>query len=611
MSYTIKCRGAKCNSYGKMDLLTGITIYINNCESEHMITIKSKAKFFYYNKLLTILKKENLEDSNFQKYIVEEIILNNKTINNNDDVRNKFYELTNQNLILTNITLSKIKYKIRGLHNNLSFEEILLNITNFDKSLKLQLFRKDFLTQDNIKSNFFILCSDDMINVLKNEKNDYFQYFSDTTFRIIPDKYKNFKLLVILAFNIKFKKTEISALIFYQKMDEYTFIKIFQELNNTFNFNPKIINVDFQKSQIKALYKVYKCNISINTCFYHLEQSLIRKAIKLLIFQKDNNNILRELFLNFSIIAFQEPLDAFKRFNLIKKKYQSYNEFSALLNYMNKQWVNKKNILLWNYNDLLNNLGNNWPLIFITNNICESFNKLLNKYLNVGKTSISSFITSISSVIKLYKNKIEKNIRKDSKSRFLINLAENIGFNELLTYDIFKKLEIKFNSESHCNFNYTLYTEEDNELEKTVDNEYNNIYNNYKSTMQNDKTITFIDEEINESQDNISEDIEDEDIKKDSSEKNEINDGEIDSEFIYINNIKNDKNIEVVIKGDNNLFKLTKLEIRNIIDNNNDDTQIESKSLKCKKRKYDDDSYDENIDLKKNKISREKKRKKK
>ena len=64
----------------------------------------------------------------------------------------------------------------------------------------------------------------------------------------------------------------------------------------------------------------------------------------------------------------------------------------------------------------MNNLGNNWPLIFITNNICESFNKLLNKYLNVGKTSINSFITSISSVIKLYKNKIEKNIRKDSNS---------------------------------------------------------------------------------------------------------------------------------------------------------------------------------------------------
>ena len=154
--------------------------------------------------------------------------------------------------------------------------------------------------------------------------------------------------MVILAFNI-------AALIFYHKMDEYTFIKIFQELNNTFNFNPKIINVDFQKSQIKALYKVYKGNIYINTCFYHLEQSLVRKAKNLLIFQKDNNNILRELFLNFSIIAFQEPLDAFKRLNLIKKKYQSYNEFSALLNYMNKQWVNKKNILLWNYNDLLNN----------------------------------------------------------------------------------------------------------------------------------------------------------------------------------------------------------------------------------------------------------------
>lgn len=46
LSYSIKCRGAKCDSYGKIDILTGITIYNNNCEKEHLITIKSKAKFF-------------------------------------------------------------------------------------------------------------------------------------------------------------------------------------------------------------------------------------------------------------------------------------------------------------------------------------------------------------------------------------------------------------------------------------------------------------------------------------------------------------------------------------------------------------------------------------
>lgn len=146
------------------------------------------------------MQKEDLENSEFQKYIVEEIFVNYKNINNNDDIRNKFYKLTNKNLI------------------------------NLDKSLNLQIFRKDFLSQDNIKSNFFILRSNEMINTLKNDKEEYFQYFNDATFLIILNKHNFFKLLVILAYNIKYKKTKISTLEFYQIMEEYTFIKFFSRI---------------------------------------------------------------------------------------------------------------------------------------------------------------------------------------------------------------------------------------------------------------------------------------------------------------------------------------------------------------------------------------------
>jgi hypothetical protein len=38
-------------------------------------------------------------------------------------------------------------------------------------------------------------------------------------------------------------------------MDEFTVKKICQELKNTFNFKPKIINVDLQKSQINIIGK--------------------------------------------------------------------------------------------------------------------------------------------------------------------------------------------------------------------------------------------------------------------------------------------------------------------------------------------------------------------
>jgi hypothetical protein len=120
---------------------------------------------------------------------------------------------------------------------------------------------------------------------------------------------------------------------------------------------------------------------------------------------------------------------------------------------LERQWLRKNFILLWNYNDLINDLKNNLSFFYITNNICESFNKLLNSHLNEGKTSIDSFIKSITSVIKLHSLKKDKIIRRDSRSRFFINIAENIGFNEILTYEIFQNFEFKFNSSIDININ--------------------------------------------------------------------------------------------------------------------------------------------------------------
>ena len=77
-------------------------------------------------------------------------------------------------------------------------------------------------------------------------------------------------------------------------------------------------------------------------------------------------------------------------------------------------------------------------------------------------------------------NRIDKNIRKDSRLRFLINITEYIGFNEIIKYDTFKKLEYKFNSHLNNNFNYIAYIEEDNQLEKEIDKEYYSINNSYK-----------------------------------------------------------------------------------------------------------------------------------
>ena len=319
ISYSLKCRAYKCSSTGKLDLLTGIVLYNNICNNNHLSTLKEKANFIYKYSLYTILSDEEFIDTNIQKYIAEEIFLKFKEIFNSDELRNKYLELTKHKTILTNKQISSVKFKVRGPKIKLNFEEILNMTTKIDSELKLQLFRKDYITDDNEKLNFYLLLNEEMLKILKNDDEMVSQYFCDSTFRIIPNKFKEFKLLVILGFDIISKITKIGAMIFYLRMDEFTFKKIFEELKHTFNFKPKIINVDFQKSQIKALNAIYKNDIYINTCFFHFEQALVRKAKKLLIFDNDNKNILKELLLNFTISAFQEPEYAIKRYELIKK----------------------------------------------------------------------------------------------------------------------------------------------------------------------------------------------------------------------------------------------------------------------------------------------------
>ena len=75
-------------------------------------------------------------------------------------------------------------------------------ITKVDMNLNLKIIRKDFINEENDKITFYLLLNDDMIKALKNEDNKISQFFSDSTFRIIPNKFKEYKLLVILGFDI-------------------------------------------------------------------------------------------------------------------------------------------------------------------------------------------------------------------------------------------------------------------------------------------------------------------------------------------------------------------------------------------------------------------------
>ena len=85
-------------------------------------------------------------------------------------------------------------------------------------------------------------------NLIENKPETIFIY---TTYKIIPPGLKNYKFFVILGYD-KLKN----------KLILYLFSLIKSENNETFEanyiklkyeFNPKYINTDFQKGQIKAI----------------------------------------------------------------------------------------------------------------------------------------------------------------------------------------------------------------------------------------------------------------------------------------------------------------------------------------------------------------------
>ena len=88
-----------------------------------------------------------------------------------------------------------------------------------------------FLTTKNMRQN------------IKN--NNIYNYFIDTTYKIIPKKLKPYRLMTISCFNNKDNITNICCFILYKYEDHISLYHIFKYLNNFFQFNPKIINIDF------------------------------------------------------------------------------------------------------------------------------------------------------------------------------------------------------------------------------------------------------------------------------------------------------------------------------------------------------------------------------
>ena len=71
--------------------------------------------------------------------------------------------------------------------------------------------------------------------MFKNEK--YKEYFIDVTFKIIPKKYRPYKLMTIASINYQEKKTVLICFILLKFLDKISYYKILQYLYDKSNYN--------------------------------------------------------------------------------------------------------------------------------------------------------------------------------------------------------------------------------------------------------------------------------------------------------------------------------------------------------------------------------------
>ena len=88
---------------------------------------------------------------------------------------------------------------------------------------------------------------------MKLEDDNIENYFIGITYRVIPKSFKYYKLMTITGEDNINKNCYICSLILLKYEDSISLEKIFKYMNEIFNFNPKVVHIDYNASLRKAL----------------------------------------------------------------------------------------------------------------------------------------------------------------------------------------------------------------------------------------------------------------------------------------------------------------------------------------------------------------------
>ena len=100
------------------------------------------------------------------------------------------------------------------------------------------------------------------------------QYFLDFTYKIIPHKYKPYRLMTLKGFDTNTKNTKLYCLIAIKYEDEKSIYYTIKYLTEFYKFKPKIINIDYSKALYNSIYKqkLFNNECLVIRCFFHFSQ---------------------------------------------------------------------------------------------------------------------------------------------------------------------------------------------------------------------------------------------------------------------------------------------------------------------------------------------------
>ena len=117
-----------------------------------------------------------------------------------------------------------------------------LEIMSEDVKYDIKLKNSNKITER--KQKIIIFGNKSRLNLMK--KKDYIEYCIDITFKIIPKCYHPYKLLTIATLDNDNIKTILVGFVLFIYKDSISFLKIFEYLNNIYNFNPSRIHSDYE-----------------------------------------------------------------------------------------------------------------------------------------------------------------------------------------------------------------------------------------------------------------------------------------------------------------------------------------------------------------------------